>query len=88
MKHVDMDEIYRRMTPQQIPWNLEEPPEALVDLVNGARVQPCKAVDFGCGIGNYAIYLASRGFSYRNYLWPIKNSTLTVNSNLVQNPGW
>lgn len=34
------------------------------------------------------VYLTNRGFSYRNYLWPIKNSTLTVNSNLVQNPGW
>jgi len=62
MKHVDMDEIYKRMAPTQIPWNLEDPPEALVDLVEGARVLPCKAIDFGCGAGNYAIYLASRGF--------------------------
>ena len=23
---------------------------------------PCKAVDFGCGAGNYAVYLASKGF--------------------------
>ena len=62
MKHVAMDEIYKRMSLTQIPWNLEDPPEALVDLVEGARVPPCKAVDFGCGAGNYAIYLASRGF--------------------------
>jgi hypothetical protein len=27
-------------------------------------------------------------FSLRDYLWPIKESTLTVNGNLVQNPGW
>ncbi len=26
--------------------------------------------------------------SPRDYLWPIKESNLTVNSNLVQNPGW
>jgi hypothetical protein len=57
MKHVDIDEIYTRMTPGQIPWNLEDPPEALVNLVEGARVQPCKTVDFGCGTGNYAIIL-------------------------------
>ncbi len=24
----------------------------------------------------------------RDYLWPIRNSNLTINSNLVQNPGW
>ncbi|MDR2774160.1 MAG: RagB/SusD family nutrient uptake outer membrane protein [Tannerella sp.] len=27
-------------------------------------------------------------FSLRDYLWPVKESTLTVNGNLVQNPGW
>jgi hypothetical protein len=27
-------------------------------------------------------------FTLRDYLWPIKISTLTVNSNLKQNPGW
>jgi hypothetical protein len=29
-----------------------------------------------------------RVFSSREYLWPIKSETLTINSNLVQNPGW
>ena len=24
----------------------------------------------------------------RDYLWPIRESNLTVNPNLVQNPGW
>ncbi len=27
-------------------------------------------------------------FNQRNYLWPLKNRDLIVNSNLVQNPGW
>lgn len=27
-------------------------------------------------------------YSFRDYLWPIKESNLTVNKNLVQNPGW
>ncbi len=26
------------------------------------RVKPCKTIDLGCGAGNYAIYLAGRGF--------------------------
>jgi hypothetical protein len=29
-----------------------------------------------------------RTYNQKHYLWPLKISTLTVNSNLVQNPGW
>lgn len=32
--------------------------------------------------------LVSPVFNERNYLWPIKNDNLIVNSNLVQNPNW
>jgi cyclopropane fatty-acyl-phospholipid synthase-like methyltransferase len=31
-------------------------------LVEGGSISPCKTIDLGCGAGNYAIYLASRGF--------------------------
>ena len=58
----DMDEIYRKLPLDQIPWNSEAPPEALVALVDSGKVAPCKAIDLGCGAGNYAIYLAGRGF--------------------------
>jgi hypothetical protein len=37
---------------------------------------------------NITTYLANRTFNQKNYLWPLKISTLVVNSNLVQNPGW
>lgn len=33
-------------------------------------------------------YWAKRVFSTRDYLWPLKTETITINSNLVQNPGW
>lgn len=33
-------------------------------------------------------YWNKRIFNTRNYLWPLKTNTITVNSNLVQNPGW
>jgi cyclopropane fatty-acyl-phospholipid synthase-like methyltransferase len=56
------DEIYRGSPLDEIPWNSETPPDLLVELVNSGRVRPCKAIDMGCGAGNYAIYLASRGF--------------------------
>ena len=57
-----MEKIYNETPPADIPWNIESPPKALVELVEAGQVQPCKAIDMGCGAGNYAIYLASVGF--------------------------
>lgn len=57
-----MEKIYRQTPPADIPWNIESPPKALVELVNAGQVHPCKTIDMGCGAGNYAIYLASAGF--------------------------
>jgi len=57
-----MDEIYRNIPLEEIPWNIETPPDALVELVDNGKVKPCKTIDLGCGTGNYAIYLASVGF--------------------------
>ena len=57
-----MDEVYKNMSLEEIPWNIETPPEPLVKLVDSGKVQPCKTIDMGCGAGNYAVYLAERGF--------------------------
>lgn len=57
-----MEDIYRQMPKSEIPWDMEEPPTTLVELVTSGTVRPCKTVDLGCGIGNYALYLASQGF--------------------------
>ena len=57
-----IDDLYKNMPLEEIPWNVETPPELLVELVDSGKVHPCKAVDLGCGAGNYAIYLAGRGF--------------------------
>ena len=59
----DIDEIYRNLPPDEIPWNREQPPEALVELVESGRVQPCRCIDLGCGTGNYVIFLAGKGFT-------------------------
>ncbi len=58
----EMDKIYKNIPLREIPWNVETPPDALVELVDSGKVKPCKTIDLGCGAGNYAIYLASRGF--------------------------
>ncbi|HUI45955.1 MAG TPA: class I SAM-dependent methyltransferase [Nitrospirota bacterium] len=60
---IEMDEIYRKMSPDQIPWNTEAPPDALVELIDKGSVQPCTAVEFGCGLGHAALYLSSKGFN-------------------------
>lgn len=57
-----MDKIYGNMPPEEIPWNVETPPNVLVELLESGKVQPCNAIDLGCGAGNYAIYLAGKGF--------------------------
>lgn len=62
MKDRPMDDIYRKIPAGRIPWNVETPPDVLVELVEGGRVLPCKTIDLGCGAGNYAIYLAEKGF--------------------------
>ncbi len=57
-----MDKIYRDLPLDKIPWNNESPPAILRTIVETDVIRPCKAIEFGCGAGNYVIYLASRGF--------------------------
>jgi SAM-dependent methyltransferase len=46
----------------RVPWNLEEPTRLLVEFVESGAISPCRAVDLGCGAGNYAVWLAAKGF--------------------------
>ena len=62
MKYFDVDRIYQKIPLDNIPWNSETPPDALVELVQDGKVRPCRTIDLGCGAGNYAIYLAGLGF--------------------------
>lgn len=62
MNHDEMDEIYRKIPIEKVPWNIETPPNALVELSESGKVKPCKTIDLGCGAGNYSLYLASIGF--------------------------
>jgi len=56
------NDIYKKMPPEEIPWNSEQPPELLVELVESGQIKTGRALDLGCGLGNYAIWLAGRGF--------------------------
>lgn len=57
-----MDRIYEGLPLEEIPWNLESPPDLFMELVESQWVLPCDAVDLGCGAGNYAVWLATKGF--------------------------
>lgn len=43
-------------------WTEINPPKELVELIESKKIQPCKAIDVGCGEGFYSIYLAKKGF--------------------------
>jgi len=58
----NFDSIYQNIPLDEIPWNRQQPPELIIELLESGRIKPCRALDLGCGAGNLAIYLASRGF--------------------------
>ncbi|MBW2738809.1 MAG: class I SAM-dependent methyltransferase [Deltaproteobacteria bacterium] len=58
-----MEKIYGSISPEKIPWNLKIPPDIIQSIVKSGRVKPCKAIELGCGTGNYVIYLSSMGFN-------------------------
>lgn len=57
-----LNDIYESVPHKNIPWNFEKPPEQLVELVSTGSIKPCGSIDLGCGLGHYAVYLASLGF--------------------------
>jgi SAM-dependent methyltransferase len=57
-----MEKIYKEMSPEDIPWNIVEPPEILQALITSGALRPCKVMEPGCGAGNYVIHFAKIGF--------------------------
>jgi len=58
-----MELIYSSVPPDRIPWNMKEPPDILRSIVETGKVNPCRAIELGCGAGNNVIYLAQYGFN-------------------------
>jgi 2-polyprenyl-3-methyl-5-hydroxy-6-metoxy-1,4-benzoquinol methylase len=44
------------------PWDIGKADFNLKQIVNATPIEPCKAVDIGCGSGDNAIWLSQRGF--------------------------
>lgn len=47
----------------QTPWDSGKPSEELQRILAEREVQPCRALELGCGTGTNAIFLAQRGFT-------------------------
>ena len=56
------NQIYSEQAPENIPWNSLEMPDAIQDLIKSKSIKACKAIDIGCGLGNYSRELSRMGF--------------------------
>jgi SAM-dependent methyltransferase len=45
----------------QMPYD-NGPDEKLIELVDSGRIEPCRAIDLGCGTGRNALFLAQHGY--------------------------
>jgi SAM-dependent methyltransferase len=46
----------------QAPWDIGRADFNLIEIVTGTPISPCKTIEFGCGTGDNAIWLAQHGF--------------------------
>ena len=44
------------------PWEIHRADHNLINIVRNTPIQPCKALDIGCGSGDSVIWLQQRGF--------------------------
>lgn len=82
-----MERIYRDMPLDAIPWNMATPSEILVTAVTANITRACKAIEMGCGAGNYVIYFSKLGYDCagldisENAIRIARNSALTAGAN-------
>ena len=46
-----------------LPWDTGKPDFNLREIITKRRIQPCKALEAGCGTGSNALWLSQKGFS-------------------------
>ena len=60
-KNPDWNTLYGTVG-EELPWCVDEMPSWFAELVDSEWMEPCNALAVGCGLGNYAFYLAQRGY--------------------------
>ena len=57
-----MEDIYRNLPLDKIPWNMNTIPDILQEFARKYAFSGNKIIELGCGAGNYVVYFAGQGF--------------------------
>jgi methyl halide transferase len=58
-EHIEWNERYRD---GNLPWDTGRPSSELQRLFSQSPIQPCRALDLGCGTGTNSVWMAQQGF--------------------------
>lgn len=58
----DRDKWDDRYKVNDLPWETGQPSAELQRVVQAEKIAPCRAIEFGCGSGTNAVWLAQQGF--------------------------
>ncbi len=61
-KYGTWNEVYRKTSPAELPWNAGNPDPELVRLIESQVIPVGRDIDVGTGPGHDAIFLAQKGF--------------------------
>src|SRR5262245_7159572 len=58
-EHTDWNDRYRD---GNLPWDTGQPSSELERVLSRNAIQPCRALELGCGTGTNSVWLAEQGF--------------------------
>ena len=58
----DAEHWEQRYREGNIPWDSGQPSSELIRVLAEEHIQPCRAIELGCGTGTNSIWLAQQGF--------------------------
>jgi len=58
----EQDRWNQRYEKSDIPWDTGRPSSELQRVIAEQKLQPCRAIELGCGTGTNAVWLAQQGF--------------------------
>jgi len=58
----EQDRWNQRYEKSDVPWDTGRPASELQRVIAEQKLQPCRAIELGCGTGTNAVWLAQQGF--------------------------